>query len=111
MLTAVPSLDELARDPSLATGLPAHTLKSLMLRTAALLAVLAAAEEQPTTATPAAYEPDKWISADEAAALLQKPRRWIVDNADRLPWVRRVSRKKLLCSEAGLRKWLVKRHA
>jgi len=51
----------------------------------------------------------RMIDADTAAAVLGKPRRWLFDNARRLPFVRRISRKTLLCDEAGLNRWLQSR--
>jgi hypothetical protein len=49
------------------------------------------------------------IDADEAARLLGKPRRWLFDHAKRLPFARRISRKTLMCDEAGLHRWIASR--
>ncbi len=116
MLTPVPSLDELARDPQKAASLPAHALRSLIVRTATLqnllLAALMTAEaEEPAAAVPAAPETDRMLTPDEAAAILRRSRRWLYRNADRLPFVKRLSPKSILCSESGIRRWLATRRA
>jgi hypothetical protein len=50
--------------------------------------------------------PEKWLTADEAAALLKVERKWLYRRANALPFTRRLSRKKLLFSESGLRRWM-----
>ena len=49
---------------------------------------------------------DDVVSVEEVAGILGKPRRWIIQNAARLPFVMRVSRKHYVCSRIGLRRWL-----
>jgi hypothetical protein len=108
----VPGLDDVARDFRCAVGLPKAALLSLLLRTAAvqscLTAQLAAIGE---TEQPAPSRDDRMLDADQAAALLHKPRRWLFEHKRTLPFVTIVSRKVLLCSEAGLKKWLATRRA
>jgi hypothetical protein len=108
----VPGLDDVARDSRCASGLPKAALLSLLLRTAAvqscLTAQLAAIGD---LEQPAAAKDDRMLDADEAAALLHKPRRWLFEHKRTLPFVTIVSRKALLCSEAGLKKWLATRRA
>jgi hypothetical protein len=41
--------------------------------------------------------------------MLRRSRQWIYRNQHRLPFVKRISRKSLLCSEAGLKQWLASR--
>jgi hypothetical protein len=52
---------------------------------------------------------DRWLTSDEAAALLRVDRKWLYRRARSLPFCRRLSRKKLLFSEAGLRRWIATR--
>jgi hypothetical protein len=56
-------------------------------------------------------EPDRMLTVDEAAARLRRSRQWIYRHADRLPFVRRLSRKSLLCSESGLNAYLAAKPA
>ena len=51
-------------------------------------------------------ELDDVVSVEEVAGMLGKPRRWIIQNAARLPFVTRVSRKHYICSRIALRRWL-----
>ena len=52
---------------------------------------------------------DRWLTSDEAASLLRVDRKWLYRRARSLPFCRRLSRKKLLFSDAGLRRWLATR--
>jgi hypothetical protein len=109
VLTPVPSLDELARDPAKAANLPPGVAAALLVRAAAVQSVLAARIASAEVAAPApapAAPADEMLTIDEAAALLRRSRRWLYRNADRLPFVKRVSRKSLLCSKARLMRWL-----
>ena len=104
----VPSLDALARDPSTAIGLPPSALAALQAQIAAAQSALAAAmASAPTQATGlrAVEAADRTLDADQIAAELGHTRRWVFRNAGKLPSVRRVSRKSLVGSEAGLRHW------
>ncbi|PYJ66216.1 MAG: hypothetical protein DME76_17365 [Verrucomicrobia bacterium] len=49
---------------------------------------------------------DTLLTVDEAAALLHVDPRWLYRHAAKLPFTRRISRKNLRFSEAGLRRWL-----
>ncbi|HKN13983.1 MAG TPA: helix-turn-helix domain-containing protein [Candidatus Binatus sp.] len=111
-LHAIPTLDELAADPKRATGLPRAALSALLRRSAVAQSVLVAelecAQDQPA-AEPA--KQDEWIKVDEAAAILRHGRQWIYRNAKHLPFVKRISRKSLLCSRNGILRWLERRTA
>ena len=52
---------------------------------------------------------ERWLTADQAAELLQVERKWLYRRAKTLPFTRRLSRKKLLFSESGLRRWIATR--
>jgi predicted DNA-binding transcriptional regulator AlpA len=118
-IASVPSLDDIARDPGRAGGLPLRTLAALQSRLAVVHAALAA-----ETLTAAAIEPvqgregladsdDRMLTVDEAAAMLRKRPQWIYRNANagKLPFVKRISRKSLLCSKNGISRWLASRKA
>jgi hypothetical protein len=105
----VPTLDELARDPARAVGLPVETLAALVVKHAAVGSALGAALllSRSSKPQPAESDPDdELLKPDEAAALLHRKPRWIYRNAHRLPFVRRLSPKSLLCSKKGLDRWL-----
>lgn len=108
-LAPVPSLDELASDPTKAAGLSPDVARALTLRCAAVLTALAAVGG-PANA-PAREPPadDHLLTADEAAARLGTSPRWLRRHAGRLPFARRLSRKTLRYSEAGLTRWLAAR--
>ena len=115
-LAAVPALDVIAAEPGCLDRLPYEALTKLRARCAATLATIESAQllaangarrQKDNIGT----ETDRMLSPDEAAALLRRKRRWIYRNADRLPFVRRLSRKSLLCSEAGVHKWLAAQRA
>lgn len=52
---------------------------------------------------------ERWLTADQAAELLKVDRKWLYRRANALPFTRRLSRKKLLFSEIGLRRWMATR--
>ena len=49
---------------------------------------------------------ERWLSVDEAVEKYALSRRWLYDNADKLPFAKRVSKKKLAIKESGLVRWL-----
>ena len=51
----------------------------------------------------------KMLTVEEAVEMLHVKRRWLYRNSGRYPFIRRVSRKKLLICEKGLREWLASR--
>jgi hypothetical protein len=114
----VPTLDQLARDPLCAMGLPVLTLAALQAQIGAAQGALAAAMlSAPSQAVERAVEtaaadglPDRMLTIDEAAARLRKGRQWLYRNAH-LPFVRPISRKSLLVSETGLNAYLAAKPA
>lgn len=54
---------------------------------------------------------ERWLTAEEAAAVLKVDRKWLYRRAKTLPFCRRLSRKKLLFSDIGLRQWMANRRA
>lgn len=51
-------------------------------------------------------ETDRLLMVDEVAAALGVSKRWVYDHASRLPFTRRLSRRAVRFSEAGLRRWV-----
>jgi predicted DNA-binding transcriptional regulator AlpA len=56
-----------------------------------------------------APEKDRLLSPKEAAEILGQDVRWLYRHANELPFTRRISRKNLRFSEAGLRRWIAAR--
>jgi hypothetical protein len=110
-MRAVPSLDQLARDPSAAVGLPPVALAALHLQcTAALSAIgLAWATAGQSAQSTSDTADDQMLTVDEAASILRCERRWIYRHANTLPFVRRLSPRSLLCSRKGVERWLATR--
>jgi hypothetical protein len=102
-----PSLDALAADPakvaSLETGQVCVVLTQLAGLQASLAARLLNRQEDDASV------PDRMLSLEQAAEVLQQTPEWIRRHAKRLPFVRRISRKRFLCSETGLNRWLANR--
>jgi len=114
MLAPAPTLVDLARDPERTADVPLSAVPSLMAQAAALQAALAArlAGISITPNEPVgAHAPDveRLLTPPEAAALLGVTVTWLYRHAGRLPFARRLSRKALRFSEAGLRRWLATR--
>jgi hypothetical protein len=105
-LIGVPSLDEIADDPSRLQELPGRTLATLAARTAAIQAALAQQQIQlaaePLRTAPAS---DRTLDADEIAVELGVDRRWVFRYAKRLPFIKRISRKSLVASESAVKRW------
>jgi hypothetical protein len=104
------SLDSL--DVAALSALTPLQLAALAQRLAALLASISIAQFQHASAKADAKDatPTRMIDADEAAAILHKPRRWLFDHAKRYGWIKRISRKSLLVEEAGMHRWIASRH-
>lgn len=106
-LTPLPTLDQLAADPARAGDLPPEVARDLLVRVVGLQTVLLAR----ALSTPAGWngQPegpgDRLLTPDEAARLLGVTPAWLYRHASRLPFARKLSRKCLRFSEAGLRKW------
>ena len=53
---------------------------------------------------------EEWLTPEEVeAAYPAIKRRWLFENAGRMTWIKRISRKRLLVDEAGLKRWLLRR--
>jgi hypothetical protein len=117
-LQNAPSTVALSLDALDVTALSALTplqLAALAQRLAALLASISIAQFQHASAQADAKDardatPTRMIDADEAAAILKRPRRWLFTHSRRMPWIKRLSRKVILIDEAGMHRWIASRH-
>lgn len=107
----VPSLDEIARDPRLAAGLPANVARALLARavvaqgaliTPALAAPTGAADPAPGPATE-----DELLTLEEAARRIGRHPRWFTRRP--LPFVKRLSRRTIRVSRRGLERWVAQK--
>ena len=98
-----------------ASDVPAEAIPSVLSELATAQLAIAAAQGALVTRIAAAgdrnteADKDGWLTSDEAAELLRVDRKWLYRRARNLPFCRRLSRKKLLFSEAGLRRWMATR--
>jgi hypothetical protein len=110
----VPTLDELAQNPARATELPLRALAALASRCASAQSAIAAAQLANVANGADAYDAsptddDRMLLPTEAAVLLRRKVRWVYRNAAKLPFIKRVGPRSLLCSEEGIRRWLARR--
>jgi predicted DNA-binding transcriptional regulator AlpA len=103
------TLEEIARDPAAAAQLPAEARARLLARALAVVGALAA----PAVAVnggppPEPREPDRLLTAEEAAQMLGAPPAWLRRHP-RLPFVRKLGHRTVRFSEAGIRRWLAAR--
>ena len=108
---ALPSLTEVQRDPTILNGLSLPVLVDLRRQLSHLAADLDAVFCQAMTQTrtqdpPTPIEPDRWLTPDAAAARFGVTKRWLLDHADQIPGVRRLSRKIVRFSERRLARFL-----
>lgn len=101
-----------------AEGISADRIPDVLSQLAALQGSLAAVQAKLITRMTRSWTNDtvqkedlleRWLTADEAAELLKVNRKWLYRRANALPFTRRLSRKKLLFSESGLRRWMASR--
>jgi hypothetical protein len=111
-------LARLAAALSAVDDVPVPQVPSLLSQLAAAQSALAAAQVNllarmlsPGESRIVAGGDDRWLSTDEAADLLKVDRKWLYRRSKSLPFSRRLSRKKLLFSEVGLREWMATRRA
>jgi hypothetical protein len=101
--TPPPTLDMVASNPDCLVGQPPESLVKLLAQIAAVQSAVVAQ----LLAAPAADDgPDEWIKPEAAAAILKKSPRWIWKNQRKLPFVRRINARSLLCSRLGIAQWL-----
>jgi len=107
----MPSLAEVQRDLSILTGLPLPVIVDLRRQISHLAADVDAVLYQTLTEarTPdqrSDAEPDQLLTPDATAARFGVTKRWLLDHADEIPGVRRLSRKIVRFSERRLARFL-----
>src|SRR5688572_1363564 len=104
--SAPPDLATLLSDPLRISETPVDAIPALLCQLSAFQSALAAqllrglTREEPT-----AVETDRLLPVEEAATILGVTPKWLYRHKT-LPFVRKLSRKALRVSEAGLRRWL-----
>ena len=112
--TSRPSLVAVQQDPTILTGLPLPVIVELRRQISHLAAdvdaVLFQTMTEPRTLHErSAVEPDRLLTPEAAAAQFGVTRRWLLEHADEIPGVRRLSRKIVRFSERRLARFLEKR--
>lgn len=109
-LAAVPGLCELAADPALLERLALDALLDLQRQLGHLSVDVGAAVTRQMArrapGRPDAEPADDWISLDEAAALVSRPRSWLLRRHPRPAWLKRLGRKTFVVSRRALDRWL-----
>lgn len=102
------SLDDILRRPEMLVGQSSKEIAETKIAAAAVAAALNAATAD--APEPAAVVEDRPLSVDEALEMFSGviSRRWLFEN-DSLPFIRRLSRKRLAICEPGLRRYLAGR--
>jgi hypothetical protein len=113
MPLAVPSLAEVQQDPTILTGLPVSVIVDLRRQVGHLAADLEAAFSQAMAQAGAQHhdaevERDRLLTPDAAAARFGVTKRWLLEHADEIPGLRRLSRKIVRFSERRLARFLDK---
>jgi predicted DNA-binding transcriptional regulator AlpA len=99
--------------PEKAAAVSPSQVPAILGQLAELQAIFLARLVSPNGSHPAAgpAEPDRLLTADEAAPIIGMTPRWLYRHAKQLPFARRLSRKALRFSEAGLRRYMASRRA
>ncbi len=105
---AGPSLDALAADPGQAATLPADAVPGFLARTAAVQAALAARLATLGPNGHAPEDPDRLLTAAEAAAVLKVSPDYLYRHARKLPFAVRLGRH-LRFSAAGIERYIRQR--
>jgi predicted DNA-binding transcriptional regulator AlpA len=102
----VPDLRELVADPRRAFELSAAEAAALLIELASLQAAVAARLSTNAAASPAS---DRLLTAEEVAERLQRSVDWVYRQAKHWPFTRRLTRRTVRFSEAGLQRFLGQR--
>ena len=108
---AMPSLAEVQQDPTILTGLPLPAIVDLRRQISHLTADVDAVLYQTLTEARTKdqrsdAEPDRLLTPETAAARFGVTKRWLLEHADEIPGVRRLSRKIVRFSERRLGRFL-----
>ncbi len=106
-------LSGIVSDPGQAANVPVAQIPAILAQLASVQVVLLSrlvvqASRNPSQG-PAVTPEDRYLTAEEAAAILRRSPRWLYRHKTKLPFVRRINRKVILFSEIGLRKWAAAR--
>ena len=110
----MPDLRELVADPRRAFELSAAEAAALLIELASLQAVVAARLSTNPAAGPASIsdsDSDRLLTAEEVAERLQRSVDWVYRQAKHWPFTRRLTRRTVRFSEAGLQRFLGQRRA
>lgn len=107
----MPSLAEVQQDPTILTGLPLPAIVDLRRQISHLTADVDAVLYQTLTEVRTKdqrsdAEPDRLLTPETAAARFGVTKRWLLEHADEIPGVRRLSRKIVRFSERRLGQFL-----
>ena len=107
----MPSLAEVQRDRTILTGLPLPVIVDLRRQITHLAADVDAVlyrtlTEVRTKDQRSDVEPDRLLTPEAAAARFGVTKRWLLDHAEEIPGVRRLSRKIVRFSERRLARFL-----
>lgn len=83
-MISIPSLDDLARDPSLARDLPARTLEAIVIKCAAVQSAAAVALVEAAEHSKKDEVGDRLLSVEEAAAKLSVSKDWVYRRGKKL---------------------------
>src|SRR5215470_2577431 len=103
-LSSVPSLDEIAREPSMATNVSPDVARALTMRCAAVLAALAAIPSE-TPQKESQVPEERLLGVEEAASRLGVSKDYLYRQGSRLPFTVRVGRR-LRFSATGLARYI-----
>jgi hypothetical protein len=104
-------LGEVQQDPTILTGLPLPVIVELRRQISHLAADVDAVLYQTLTAARAPdqrpeAEPDRLLTPEAAAARFGVTKRWLLEHAEEIPGIRRLSRKIVRFSERRLARFL-----
>ena len=110
MPSLLETLESFANDPRLGVGVPPEAIPRILGTLRTIEVVLQARQRhEPAAVEPAAAQPrddDVWLTAAEVAKELRKTRSWVYRQAKRWAFAKRPTKKSLLISQNGLRRWM-----
>lgn len=109
MSETMPSLTEVQQDPTILTGLPLPVIVDLRRQISHLVADVDAVLHQTLTEVRTKDQRsdiDRLLTPEAAAARFGVTKRWLLDHAEEIPGVRRLSRKIVRFSDRRLARYL-----
>lgn len=108
------ALRDLLSDPQRVADLSPEDAATALVELASLQAAVAARLRAAPASSPSPDGPaelDRMLTADEVAGLLNRSRAWVYRQSKHWPFTRRLTRRTLRFSEAGLQRFLTQRRA